>query len=212
MKRGTLIIVFALAVHTISLRAAELSFAQALKQAGERNASVVVSSKRVQQALARQDQARSFLKPQLSLQASQIRQTRNLAAQGIELPNQDPLVGPFNTFDARALLSFAIYDGTAFRRLKQAANNRTLLEREEALARQDAMALVASLYVEAKRARDTSELARFLVLRDEKISAVVSAQRKTGLATPLQEQNAKNSLLDSHNQLMRALSQQSGIP
>src|SRR6185369_15662882 len=79
----------------------DLSLKRALEMASQRHVSVLMSSERVKQALARQTLARSSLLPTVQGQASEYRQIRNLESQGIEFPGRDPVVGPFNSFDAR---------------------------------------------------------------------------------------------------------------
>src|SRR5437879_4823500 len=58
----------------------ELRFEDAVRMAGEKPASVVITHERVQQAIARLAQTRAGLWPQLTASASESRQTRNLAA------------------------------------------------------------------------------------------------------------------------------------
>src|SRR5579872_2911130 len=73
-----------------------LSFEEALRLAAERPANIVMAHERVQQAVARLGQTEANLLPQVTASASQSRQTRNLAAQGLNIPGLDPRLGPFN--------------------------------------------------------------------------------------------------------------------
>lgn len=172
-----------------------LTLPDAIRTAAERHVSVTVSSKRVQEALKRQEQSRAVLLPRISAGVSETRQTRNLEAQGISLPGQDPLVGPFNTFDARGFLSLSLFDVSAYKRLRQAKSSRRMAEAELALARQDAMALVASLYVQARRAEERARLAQTLVRQEDARYQVAQARFREGVGTRVEQEAAASSLM-----------------
>lgn len=168
-----------------------LDLAETVRRARERNASVLMAGERVRQALARLGQSRSVLRPQVSAGVSGTRQTRNLEASGIELPGRDPLVGPFNVFDARVRLTQALFDENARRRLEEARAGRALSEAQRRRAAQDAMALAAALYVEARRAREAVATAEILFRRDRERLEVARARKEAGLSSALDAEQAQ---------------------
>src|SRR5262245_33239041 len=160
-----------------------LSLGEALRIAQERHVEVVVAEERVKQAISRISQARSGLLPQLSATASQNRQTRNLIAVGIEIPGVNPLVGPFNSFDARLGLTQAIFDGAALERLRSARVGKALSLAEAEKTKQDVLALVATLYLEAKRAQESVSLTQSLLKQSEERLRLARSRLQLDLGT-----------------------------
>jgi outer membrane protein len=185
----------------------DLSFEQAVRMAGEKPASVVMSHERVQQAVARLAQTRTNLFPQVSATASESRQTRNLAAQGITIPGQDPLIGPFNTFDARLKLTQALFDAETLEGLKFARTGRDLALMQKRKSQQDTMSLVATLYIQAKRAQDAIALGNVLKTREEKELALARSQVSLGTGSQMDAEEAGARLADSERFLTAAQAQ-----
>jgi len=186
-----------------------LSFEDAIRMAGEKPASVVMAHERVQQAVARLAQAHSSLLPQVSASASEERRTVNLAAEGITIPipGFSTEVGPFNTFDARLKLTQAIFDAETLQSLKFARAGQDLAFEQKHKAQQDTMALVATLYVEAKRARDAIALGETLETRDKKELTLAASQVKLGTGSQTDADEAVAHLAESQRYLTAAQSQ-----
>ena len=168
-----------------------LTFADAIELATRRYAEVLLANERTLQALARLGQARSVLWPQITASASQSRQTKNLDALGIPVAGRDPVVGPFNAFDARATLTQTLFDAAAFERLLAARAGRQLSLAQYEQAKQDAMALVAALFLKAMRAAQAIEPAHALLVRDQRRVAVLSAQQRLGLGSAIEVERAQ---------------------
>lgn len=184
-----------------------LSLREAIRLAQRRHVNVIVADERVQQALARLSQARSILLPQVTGTLSQARQTKNLEAAGITLPGRDPLVGPFKTFDARLKLTQTLFDAGAIQRLRAATAAQQLSLAEYDKARQDAIALVGTLYLEAQRASDGLEAAHALLMRDARRAQIANAQAELGMGTPLGFHEAEAALIESLHHWRAALAQ-----
>jgi len=184
-----------------------LSLRDALKMAQTRPVQVITAHERVQQAMARLGQAASTLLPQVSAGASQTRQTKNLEAAGIALPGANPLVGPFNSFDARIRVTQMLFDMTAIQRLRATRAARALSVAEYEKARQDAMALVAALYVEAQRAAQALEPAHALLARDAERLRMARARYDAGTGTPLELKAAEAALAERLHEWHAALAQ-----
>ncbi len=120
----------------------------ALSEAG--NLQVQISDRGVDQTLARSDQARAALLPQLSGAVSQTRRTNSLASVGLTSigPFQPPrLLGPFSTFDARAEVAQTIFSWSSIQRFR---GSRVAVESAEIAGertRDEIAATVAQLYL-----------------------------------------------------------------
>lgn len=184
-----------------------LRLSEAIRLAQRRHVSVIVANERVQQALARLGQAGSTLLPQLSGSASETRQTKNLEASGITLPGNDPLVGPFNTFDARVKLTQTLFDAGAVQRLRAAKINRAMSLAQLRQAEQDAMALVAALYLDAQRAADALEPAQALLLQEQERLRLIDAQLAVGTGSPLDRAQAEAAVTERIHRWRAAVTQ-----
>jgi len=189
--------------------AIHLSFQDAIRMAKERHVEAIVANERVQQAVARLGQSASVLLPQITASASQDRLTRNLKSFGIPqqtqptlpgtppAPAPNPVVGPFNSFDARFTLKQQLFDIPAIERLRAArkAELSNLALRQK--AQQDAMALVANFYVEAERAEDAVALVRSLLERDAERLRLARTRLENGTGSELELKQAQAGLASS---------------
>ena len=166
-----------------------LTLSQALEMAQQQNIQVIVARERITQALAGLSEGRSVLFPQLTGSVSEHRQTRDLRSTGISLPG-DPLVGPFNSFDARLKITQTIFDLSAVNRLKAARDNHQLSIAEFNKAKQDTLVLVASLFIDAKRAKQNQRLAQIILKRDKKRLEKVLTQKHSGTGTDVEVKEA----------------------
>jgi len=134
-----------------------LTLKSALKMAQIQNAQVIAANEHVRQALAAMSSSRAALLPQVSGIFGGQRQTSDMRASGIKLPG-NPHIGPFNSFDARGQLTMEIFDPAAMRRLESARASQKLSQAEFLKVRQDVLALVAAMFLEADRAHQSVEL------------------------------------------------------
>lgn len=184
----------------------KLSFSDALRMARERQIQSIVAEERVLQALQRIRQAKSSLYPQLMGSAYQYRRVFNLESIGIDLPipGFDPLVGPFNTFDARVSLTQVLFDATVLSRLKAARLGGRLSQSELAKARLDAMALVANLFIEARRAQERIPLIGTMLKLDGVLLQLSRGRKSLGLGSDLEVSQAQASWELTRSQLSSA--------
>lgn len=167
-----------------------LSLSDALMMAKEKHVTILVAQERVQQALARIGESRSVLLPQIQADISQKRQTRDLRTSGISFAG-DPLVGPFNAYDARVKLTQTIFDPAAIARLEATRDAQHESLSEYRKARQDALALVATFFIDAKRASEYVQLTKILLHRDQKRLRIIQNRFQNGLASDLEVKQAK---------------------
>lgn len=184
-----------------------LSLKAAIAMAQRESVDVITANDRVHQAIARLGQARSTLLPQLNGAVSEQRRTVNLEAQGIVIPGQPFVVGPFNTFDARISLTQTIFDMAAISRLNAAQQGISISQEQARKTRQDTMALVGTFYIEAKRAQDAMLLARALMKRDTENYHVVRAQLQIGNGSEVAVKQAEAQLADSRNKLEKTVAE-----
>jgi len=183
-----------------------LMISDALQLAQKRQVDVVVAEERVKQAVARVGQSRASYLPQLSAEMSQFRQTRDLRSSGISL-GSDPLIGPFNAFDARIKLTQTIFDVASIQRLKAAGDGRELSQAEYDKVKEDVLALVATLFIEAQRAAQREQVFLSLVNRDEKKLQLAFIRLKLGVGSDLEMKQAKADYTNSLYQRQSAHSQ-----
>ncbi len=174
----------------------QLSLGDALQMALDRDVNLIVGQERVNQALARMNQSVSFLLPQVTGDISQKRQTRDLRSSGITLPG-DPLVGPFNSFDARVKLTQVLFDRSALERFKTAQLNHQLSSLEYRKVREDTLSLVATFFIEAKRAAQSLKVYKLMLKRDQKQLNLLQSRFESGLSTAVELDKAKTSYAQS---------------
>jgi outer membrane protein TolC len=153
MKNFIVYVLVLLSVSTLS-QASEplrLSLSSAMALAAKQNPQVFAANERVRQSIANIAMNRSALLPQVSGIFGGQRQTTDLRASGINLPG-DPHVGPFNSFDTRARLTMDILDPQAIERLKSAKAGAKLSNAELRKVKEDILALVGEMFLEAQRA------------------------------------------------------------
>jgi len=144
-----------------------LTLGDALQKASTLNLQVMMANARLEQAIARIAQAQSDLLPHLEGVASGGRQTSDLRAEGIQFPGIGTHIGPYNNFDARGRVTIALFDPSAFERFQAAKKGENLSQAELEKTREDVLALVAELYVDAQRKQQTVKLLKTLLDRDQ---------------------------------------------
>jgi outer membrane protein TolC len=186
-----------------------LSLTEALRMAKERHVEVIVANERVQQAIARIAQARAPFLPQLEGDASEKRQVVNLNAFGINIPAPgfDNLVGPFNSFDARINLTQTLFDAEVIRRLQSAKAGKLLSLADSRKTEEDVLALVADLYLNARRAEEKIQLARTLLAQAESRLRIARSRSELGLGTSQEVIEGEAEQVDRQSQLTQSLTE-----
>lgn len=118
------------------------------------NVTTKLASAETEAARAQALEAASSLLPSVLGTASQSRIFRqNLAAIGLSGGPINPLIGPYNSFDARLRLTQTLFDLSSIKRFQAAGAGRELAARQEEAAREQVAAAASLAYVEALRAR-----------------------------------------------------------
>lgn len=157
-----LVLVFTFLVSSKSwAEPVRLSLSEALSLAQGKELGALLAGERVYEAIALKKEAYAAFAPQVNADIFYKKQTRDLKSQGIELPGMtDPVVGPFNSFDARVRLSQILLDAASIERLLTVRDGEAVSKAQYRKAREDAMALVASFYLEAQIALEKIELSK----------------------------------------------------
>jgi len=143
-----------------------LTLKDALQSVDGVNLQVMMANARLSQAIARISQAQSDLLPHVEGIVSGSRQTSDLRSSGVQFPGVGPHIGPYNTFDARIRVTVALFDPSAFERFQAAKKGENLSQAELEKIREDVLALVAALFVDAQRKEQTKGLLKTLLDKD----------------------------------------------
>ena len=173
-----------------------LTLKDALQTADAINLQVMMANARLSQAIARISEAQSDLLPHLDGDVNGGRQTSDLRAEGLQIPfpGFGTHIGPYNTFDARARVTIALFDPSAFERFQAAKKGENLSEAELEKTREDVLALVATIFVDAQRKQQTVELLKVLVDRDQMAYELSEESYAQGTGTLLDSSKSKSDL------------------
>ncbi len=176
------------------LQPLHLNLKQAMFRASQQNTQVLVANQRVLQALDNISVHNAALLPQVSGALAVKRQTIDLRSSGISIPG-DPHVGPFNSFDTRARLTLEIFDPEAVGRIKSARASEKLSQAQLTKVKQDVLALVGAMFLEAQRGQQALELAQVSLDEVKLQSQVVETRLKQGLGSQADFNKAKANLV-----------------
>ncbi|MGA9770649.1 MAG: hypothetical protein WBV94_16535, partial [Blastocatellia bacterium] len=128
-----------------------LSFDETVQLAIRNNLTTLLARERRNEARGLELQSLAGLLPNISGSASQADQTINLAAQGLTPQSfpliQSPLIGPFNSFDARIRLAQTVFNLSAIRQYQGGRTESAIAATGERLARQQVIAAAALAYL-----------------------------------------------------------------
>lgn len=177
------------------------------------NSRVQLALESVKLAKARSAQARAALLPNLDGYVSQKNRTVNLQAIGVGVGPLAPLienltlVGPFNTFDARANLSQTVLDFSAIKRFQASRAGVSQAQAEDESTRDQTRELVTKAYLVALRAEAALEAAQSNVLLSEALLRLAANQKEAGTGTGIEVTRAKVQLANQKQQLVVAQNQ-----
>jgi outer membrane protein TolC len=166
-----------------------LSFDQTVQLAIKNNLTTLLARERRNEARGLELESLAGLLPNLDGVASQTNQTVNLAAQGLTPQTfpliQSPLIGPFNSFDARVRLVQTIFNISAIRQYQGGLAQAAIAAISERLARQQVIAIAALAYLNTLRSERAVEAAEANVELARTLLKLANDQHNTGVATGL---------------------------
>ena len=173
-----------------------LTLKDALQSVDTVNFQVMMASARLEQAIARISQAQADLLPHIEGSLNAGRQTVDLRAEGlhIPIPGFKTHVGPFNSYDARLRVTVALFDPSAFERFQAAKKGQKLSEAELAKTREDVMALVTTLFIDAERKEQTVRIMQILLEKDKMAYSLSEDRLSQGTGTSLDASRYKSEL------------------
>jgi outer membrane protein len=188
----------------------ELSLKQAvdLALAPDGNTRVQLAEELVRQSQARAAESRAALLPNLEGSLMQENRTVNLAAFGIQIKLPIPgfvspeLVGPFNTFDARASATQSIFDFSSIRRFQASRTSLRSTRTENESTRDQVAAQVAKAYLAALRTHARLEASQANVELAESILKLALNQKEVGTGTGIDVTRARVQLANERQQLL----------
>jgi len=173
-----------------------LTLRDALQKANTINLQVMMANARLEQAIARISQSRSDLLPKIDGVVSGSRQTSDLRAEGLQIPipGFGTHVGPYNSFDARPRVTVALFDPSAFERFQAAKKGKALSDAQLDKTREDVLALVADLYIDAQRKQQSVNLLQTILDRDQMAFDLSQDNYAQGTGTLLESNKLRSDL------------------
>ncbi len=190
----------------------ELSLKQAMTMAlaPEGNARVQLAEQLIHQAEAQSAEVRAALLPHVEASLGQQNRTINLDAIGIRIDVPLPgfrrpeVVGPFNTFDARATLRQTLFDLSAIRRFQASRVGIRWARADRESTRDRIAAEVARAYLIAVRADSLLEAAEADVALAEALLKLAVDQKAAGTGTGIEVTRARVQLFKQRQRLLVA--------
>jgi outer membrane protein TolC len=136
--------------------------------------------------------------------------TRNLSAEGFNFPTGVPNfpipaeVGPYYTFDLRLLLSWNLYDASAFRRARGLRDGLAAAKADVSVHRESSAAQVAHHYLEMLRADTAVEAASAGIAVAEPLLKIAEERESAGKAAAVEVTRAKLRLAADRRKLVSA--------
>ena len=185
---------------------AALSVDQAIQLALQNNLTTRLAKAQTDAARARVLEAAGALLPNALGYVSQQRVLKtNLAAQGFPPGGLfNPLLGPYDSFDARVLLSERIFDLESIQRARAAKAGSRLAVLRERLAAEQVSAAAALAYLGALRAHRGVETAQADLALAQRLQALAEDQKRAGSATGLDVARARTRAAQQQLRLLQA--------
>jgi outer membrane protein len=185
-----------------------LTLPQAMELAIRNNLTSALARAQSEEARGLALQSAAALLPRLLGSASQSRIFKvNLAAQGFTggaLPGFDPLLGPFNSFDARLQLSQRIFDLSALRTRQSGRAQVEAARWQEQLAREQVATAAALAYLEELRTARSVAAAQANVALAQNLLELVRDQHRNGISTGVDLARGETRAANENVQLIRA--------
>jgi outer membrane protein len=199
----------ALILLSAAARAAEgptpIGLREAIAAAVSSRLDAVAAGERTAQARSRAMQSAASLLPQLTASLSEVRTFDvNLAAEGLSFPGFPSMLGPYDTFDARAHLAQKLFDWGAWRRSQSAAAAAAAAAEEEKAAREAVASAAALAYLEAVRAQRAVAAARADKAVADSLLSLARDRKEQGSATGVDVVRAQARAADADAALLRA--------
>src|SRR5581483_11195554 len=165
-----------------------LSLADAVHAGMKSSVDVLVAETAVRQSAARRVQARSAILPSVGGTGSWVNRTFNIHTFGLEFPTVPgqpgfpDLVGPFSVLDARAQVTEALVDLSAWQRIRAGSAGMAVSEAARNVASQRAAAMAGEAYLRVARAHAMVEARTADSALADELARVAQAQLDAGVS------------------------------
>ncbi|MFI5348529.1 MAG: TolC family protein [Elusimicrobiota bacterium] len=182
-----------------------LGLREAISAAVGSRLDAIVAGEHASQARSRALQATSSLLPQLTATLSEMRTYRiNLAAEGLSFSGFPSMLGPYDTFDARAHLTQKLFDWGAWRRSQSGAAAARAAGDEEKAAREEVASAAALSYLEAVRSQRSVAAASADKEVADSLLSLARDRKDQGSATGVDVVRAQARAADADAAMIRA--------
>jgi len=187
---------------------AQLSLSDAIQLALQNNFATLSADQQRHEATGFVQQARSALLPNISGVSYQANLTTNIAALGFQ-PSTFPgiatnFIGPFNNFDARAVLVQNVFDLSSIHNYQSSKQGVKIAEFRQQLAREQVSEATALTYLETLRSERNVSSAQANVTLAEALLRLAQDQRNAGVATGVDVTRAETKLAQERVDLAQA--------
>jgi outer membrane protein TolC len=153
-------------------------------------------------------QASAGLLPQLTGSISETRFFKtNLAAEGFAsfpLPGFNPVIGPYNDFDARLSLVQSLFDANVFWKMRAGREGQKIARLQESLAREQVASAAALAYLEAQRTQRAVAAAQADLKLSDSLLKLAHDQHEAGVSTGIDVARADTERAQEYLRLIRA--------
>ncbi len=182
-----------------------LSLADAITRGLKYNLGVLLGEQNLRSAQGARWRVLSELLPNLKTNVSDTEQQVNLAAFGFSsFPGINSIVGPFNVFDARLVLSQTVLDFRAWNRSKAEAENLKAEEHSFKNTRDLAVLACASLYLQASAGKSRIDSARAQIDTAQALYNLAADRKSAGVAAGIDVLRAQVQLQAQQQRLILA--------
>lgn len=171
----------------------------------QNQAQALLAKENYRQTIDRQKEAKAGWLPTIDFKSYQVRQTENLRAMGLTIPGLPFVIGPFDTFDARVILTQNIFNMAQWYAV-DAADYAVKASAFEAQSKNQMVATQAALtYIEAERSEKLVQSAKANIDLSESLLQLAQDQQKNGMATGVDVVRAQSVNTQNHLALRQAL-------
>lgn len=189
---------------------AALSLRAAIERALDTAPAQRIAERSVVLAEAQRRGAGAAFLPQLSAEASQVRQTTNLATFGFSLPDMPALIGPYSVFDARLRLSQRVLDLARSSQIESAGQAVLAARAEARQSRERIAAGVAVAYVDVLTREQAQGAAEADLRLAEELLVLARDQHEAGVASGIDAARAETAVAQDRYALSQARTQLAG--
>ena len=183
----------------------QLSLADAINRGLKYNLGVLLQEQNLRSAQGARGRVLSELMPKLRANLSDTGQQTNLAAFGFtDFPGINPIVGPFNVFDARLVLTQPLLDFRAWNRSKAETENYRAEEHSLTNTRELVVLVCGTVYLQAVAGKSRIDSARAQLETAQALHNLASDRRKAGLAAGIDVLRAQVQLRSQQQRLIVA--------